>query len=151
VDYHGHGRHYTGQILIRLKPSVIYRNLLLLIAALSSLAIFIIDIGFVFQLLLVVFLVLLLKHAWAGNQPLQLQRNAQGEWLLHCKQYTWRAQLLSDSVVSPLFSILQFKLEGAGRRSVVIFSDCLSHDDFRRLRVCLKVEGIQPVQRATLG
>jgi hypothetical protein len=128
-----------------------YRNLLLLIAALSLLAIFILDIHFVFQLMLVLFLMLLLKHAWAGNHALELHRNAQGEWQLLSKHQGWHAQLLADSVVTPLFAILQFKLEGAGRRSVVIFPDSLPHDSFRRLRVCLKVEGIQPVQHDTLG
>lgn len=128
-----------------------YRNLLLLIAALSLLAIFITDIPLLFQLSLLVFLALLLTRAWATNQPLQLQRDAQGEWKLYNSKYTRRAQLMSDTVVTPLIAILQFKLEGAGRRSVVIFPDSLSQDDFRRLRVCLKVEGIQPVQRDTLG
>lgn len=123
----------------------------MLIASVSLLAILISDIGLVFQLLLMLFLMLLLKHAWAGNRAVELRRNAQGEWQLLSKQQKWQAQLLADSVVMPLFAILQFKLEGAGRNSVVIFPDSLAHNDFRRLRVCLKVEGIQPVQRDTLG
>lgn len=130
---------------------MIYKKLLLLIASLSILAIFISDIGSVYQLLLVLFLILLLKHAWAGNQAVELHRSAQGEWQLFSKQQKWQAQLLAGSVVTSLFAVLQFKLEGAGHCPVVIFRDSLAHDDFRRLRVCLKVEGIQQVQRDTLG
>ncbi len=130
---------------------MIYRNLLLLIASISLLAILISEIALVFQLLLVLFLMLLLKHAWAGNRALELHCNAQGEWQVLSKQQKWRAQLLAGSVVTPLFAALQFKLEGAGHCPVVIFRDSLAHDDFRRLRVRLKVEGIRPLQRDTLG
>lgn len=130
---------------------MIYRNLLLLIASVSLLAILISDIGLAFQLLLVLFLMLLLKHAWAGNQALELHCNAQGEWQLLSRQQKWQAKLLADSVVMPLFAVLQFKLEGSGHFPVVIFRDSLHPDDFRRLRVRLKVEGIRPLQRDTLG
>jgi len=148
---HDTGGHYASQLLIRLSPSLIYRNLLLFIIALSLLAIFLVDIHLAFQLVLVVVLWLLFKQAWACNQALELRCNAQGEWQLHSKQQTWQAQLQADSVVTPLFAILQFKLDSAGRKSVVIFRVSLRHDDFRRLRVGLKVEGIRPVQRDTLG
>jgi len=129
---------------------LIYRRLLLLIALLSLLAIFLVDIRLEFQLMPVLLLAWLLKLAWSNNRPLDLYCNAQGEWQLHISQQKLQAQLLADSVVTPLFAILQFKLKGAGRSSVVIFPDSLRHDDFRRLRVRLKVEGIQPLQRDTL-
>jgi hypothetical protein len=142
---------YASQLFIRLKPSLIYRKLLLLITSLSLLAIFLSEIHSAFQCSLVLFLALLLKHAWSSNQSLELRGNAQGEWQLHSKQQEQKARLLADSVVTPLFAVLQFRLERAGRKSVVIFRDSLGSDDFRRLRVRLKVEGIQPVQRDTLG
>ncbi len=150
-DNNGDSGHYASQLLIRLRPSLIYRRLLVIISLLSLLAIFLVDIRLEFQLVLVLLLACLLNLAWANNRSLGLHTNAQGEWQLHIKQQKIQAQLLADSVVTPLFAILQFKLQGAGRSSVVIFRDSLRHDDFRRLRVRLKVEGIQPVQRDTLG
>ena len=151
TDNNGDSGHYASQLLIRLRPSLIYRRLLVIVTLLSLLAVFISDIHMAFQLVLVLFLAWLLKLAWANNRSLNLHCNAQGECQLHIKQHKLQAQLLADSVVTPLFAILQFKLQGAGRSSVVIFRDSLHHDDFRRLRVHLKVEGIQPVQRDTLG
>lgn len=142
---------YANQLFIRLKPSLLYRNLLLLITSLCLLAIFLSEIHSAFQFSLVVFMVLLLKRGWVSNQPLELRGNAQGEWQLHSKQQKLKAWLLADSVVTPMFAVLQFRLEGAGHKSVVIFRDSLGSDDFRRLRVRLKVEGIQPLQRDTLG
>lgn len=149
-DYAGAGG-YASQLFIRLKPSFIYRNLLLFITSLCLLAIFLSEIHSAFQFSLVVCMVLLLKRAWVSNHALELRCNAQGEWQLRSKQQKLKARLQADSVVTPLFAVLQFKLERAGRKSVVIFRDSLAHDDFRRLRVRLKVEGIQPVQRDTLG
>lgn len=149
-DYAGAGG-YASQLLLRLKPSLIYLKLLLFITSLSLLAIFLSEIHSALQLSLVVLVVLLFKHAWASNQAIELRCNAQNEWQLHSKQQKLEAQLMADSVVTPMFAVLQFKLEEAGRKSVVIFRDSLGHDDFRRLRVRLKVEGIQPLQRDTLG
>ncbi len=150
-DNNGDSGHCASQLLIRLRPSLIYRRLLVIVTLLSLLAIFLVDIRLEFQLVPVLLLAWLLKLAWANNRSLDLHCNSQGEWQLHIKQQKLQAQLLADSVVMPLFAILQFKLEGAGRSSVVIFRDSLRHDDFRRLRVHLKVEGIQPVRRDTLG
>lgn len=150
-ENNGEAGRYASQLLIRLSPSLIYRNLLLLIGLLALLAIFLIDVHLAFQLMLVLLLVLLLKSAWANNQSLDLHCNAQGEWLLYDGQQKLPVQLLAESVVTPRFAVLQFKTQRARRRSVVIFRDSLGEDDFRRLRVRLRVEGTQPVQRDTLG
>lgn len=61
-----------------------------------------------------------------------------------------KSKLLSGSVVTTFLSVLNFRSEGGGRFSVVLFKDSLSEPDFRKLRLKLKLEGVGASNHDTL-
>ena len=71
------------------------------------------------------------------------------QWRLGCRNgdETW-ALLLSDSFVKPWLTILLFRPDSGGRvQNVVILPDMLDPENFRRLRVRLKLNS--PTRRST--
>jgi len=54
-------------------------------------------------------------------------------------------QICGDTLVTPWLVLLNVRIDGDGRRSVVILPDSLPREDFRRLRVLLRNSGgVQP-------
>ncbi len=52
------------------------------------------------------------------------------------------ASLLASSFVSRWLTILNFKLEDRKKKTVIVFSDAINKEQFRKLRVRLKVDGL---------
>ncbi len=54
-------------------------------------------------------------------------------------------QICGDTLVTPWLVLLNVRIDGGGRRSVVVLPDSLPREDFRRLRVLLRNSGgVQP-------
>lgn len=70
-----------------------------------------------------------------------LQYNQKTEWMLYCNNdRVLRMQLLSSSVMTRYFLILHFTGEKvADKKSLVLFSDMLSPENYRHLRRCVKI------------
>ena len=143
---------YASQLFLNIHCSSIYRNIVTVTCLLSTISIFIISADlFLFACFLSVFLFYITKQAFDNNVARELHWKPDGSWLIKENKNIQEAVLCGSSVVTRFIAILNFKLEDSKRRSVIIFKDNLSTDDFRRLRVRIKVEGIVPVARDTLG
>lgn len=55
-----------------------------------------------------------------------------------------QAKLLGDTLVLPLFVVLNFKPSAGRRFSVVLLSDCVPPERLRQLRVRLRISGASP-------
>jgi len=75
------------------------------------------------------------------NAIVKVWQDEVGEWfLLNKKGKELAGKLMGDSVVTQSLVILNFKIEGRFlKRHVVLFSDGVDEDSFRRLRVWLGV------------
>ncbi|MCX7120745.1 MAG: hypothetical protein NTZ67_03070 [Gammaproteobacteria bacterium] len=69
-------------------------------------------------------------------------------WLRHDKKTEWALQfsdteyaiLLGSSIMLPHLLILNFKLLGdSKRKTIILFSDCFSRDEFSALRRCVRM------------
>jgi toxin CptA len=135
--------------LYRLYPSRIYSALLLFVYSLTLLIIFILPIaGFITAafsvLLLWALLYYLRRDAWLllSSSPAAIRLLGKDITLLTRDGREWHGQILGDSLVTPVLTILNIWLPGTkSRRSVVIFPDSLEMERFRELRVKLKWGG----------
>lgn len=67
-----------------------------------------------------------------------------GEWTVtSCAGQQWAARLLPGSYIHPRLMVLNFALESRGHRSVVLLSDSLDRNTFRRLLVRLRLERLK--------
>ena len=75
------------------------------------------------------------------NAVLGVIWDANNEWMLKTKVGdTLSVELMRDSYVNPMITILLFKQESKlGYISVILLKDNIDENDFRRLRVRLKV------------
>ena len=64
------------------------------------------------------------------------------EWELVEAGVSQSASLLADSFISQWVSILNFKLQNNKIKTVLVFSDAIQSQQYRMLRVRLKVEGV---------
>ncbi len=70
--------------------------------------------------------------------------DAEGDWTVtSCRGQQWAARLMPGSYVHPRLMVLNFALEGSGHRSVVLLSDSLDRNTFRRLLVRLRLERLK--------
>jgi len=106
---------------------------------------------FVFACFLSVFLFYITKQALDNNADIELHWQADGVWTIKQNNTLHSAELCESSVVTRFITILNFKLANSSRRSIIIFKDNVREEDFRRLRVRIKVEGIKPVAHDTLA
>jgi len=80
----------------------------------------------------------------------ELQWMPDGEWLLTRNKQQVVVKLASDSLVTPFLTLLNFKTAEGRKFPLIIFKDNIDSEDFRRLRVRLKVEGIASSTRDTI-
>lgn len=137
-------RKYASPLLFRISISKKYRNIVLALFGLSALSIYIINdqLSNVSITILFVLLLLVTLKALSNNQMLNLHWQANDDWLISSGHYFVSAKLCDSSVITSFCSILNFKLEGGCRQSVLIFKDNIDAESFRRLRVRVKVQGI---------
>ncbi len=117
-----------------------------LCAAPAVLSIAVLEIKFVYQLILLFVLIALMLQTLRNNKCRQLQWRPDGSWLITESNEQVVARLLAGSVVTPFFASLKFKTENNKSITLIIFKDNIDREKFRQLRVRLKVEGIKPQQ-----
>ncbi len=139
-------RQYASQLLFEVSASKKYFYIAIGCVLLAVLSILILDIDFIFQVTLLLFLLLLVSQALKNNISRCLQWQPDGSWLITQNSIQHKARLKQGSVVTVFFTTLKFKLENKKTLVVVIFNDNIDAEKFRQLRVRLKVEGIQSVQ-----
>lgn len=79
-------------------------------------------------------------HSSSADASLTLLRHGDGHWKLFEGADEREAGLAEPPFVQPWLVIVPLRLDGRRRlRRIVIFPDMLPADDFRRLRVCLRM------------
>ena len=73
------------------------------------------------------------------------------DWILRYGDSEYNAELLSSSVVTASMTVLNFSLPGGRRKSLLLMPDSLHADQFRRLRVRLKVCGNKALAHAKMS
>jgi len=138
-------RQYASQLQFEVYPSRQYQLIVLLIAAVSCVALLLIDFRYsVINILLFFLLMTILVISLKNNCHRSFHWKADQTWTIvqmH-DQFQINAQLLPGSVVTSFAAVLNFKLENNKRLNVLLFKDNIDAEAFRKLRVRLKVEGI---------
>lgn len=98
--------------------------------------------GFMLKIFLYTVLVMGVYLALKNNCRRVLQWQPDGQWQIEQGEQVYGARLLPGSVVTPFFSMLNFRLHAGRRVNVWLFRDNIQSEKFRQLRVRLKVEGI---------
>lgn len=154
-------RQYASQLQLEIKPSRIYQTIVLILSTMVCLSIVVVDINsLILKLVVTILFIASVIYALANNRARRLLWQADGVWLvkqeqqfldglLH-NQQNLKAYLRSGSVVTTFFSVLNFKCHNGRFHNVVLFKDSLSAEDFRKLRVRLKLEGIGSESRDIL-
>jgi toxin CptA len=85
------------------------------------------------------------SHAWrsASEAVVGFELRPDGSGAIEDRSGRWReVGVLGSSFVSPLLTVLNLRVAGAGRRrSLIVTPDALGPDEFRRLRVWLRWRG----------
>ena len=116
---------------------------MLAIFGLSALSIYIINEPLsIVSIMLFIFLILITVKALNNNQEIDLNWQQNGHWVIARDHQLMPAKLCDSSVITSFCSILNFKFENGRRQSVLIFKDNIDAESFRRLRVRVKVQGI---------
>ena len=134
---------------LKLYPSRICSLVLFSAHSLAILIIFMLPLTGLAQTALAVLLVASLAYylrrdAWLSlsASPVALRIDGINITLLTRAGSEVHGQILSDSVVTPVLTILNVSTQGQkGTRSIVIFPDSMDTDRFRELRVLLKWGG----------
>jgi len=85
------------------------------------------------------------------NRELDLHWQANGGWVIAQYHELIPARLCDSSVFTSTCSILNFKLEDGSRQTILIFKDNIDAESFRRLRVRVKVQGINSQAHDTIN
>ena len=64
------------------------------------------------------------------------------EWKIVEEGMSQNARLLASSFISQWLSILNFELDNKKKKTVLVFADAINKEQFRKLRVRLKVDGL---------
>ena len=136
-------RQYVSPLLLKVGYSKNYRNLVLTIFGLSALSVYLIhDQLSVISVFLFILLIYTTLGALNNNQELDLHWQDNGDWMIARHHRLMPAKICDSSVFTSICSVLNFKLEDGRRQSVLIFKDNIDTESFRRLRVRVKVQGI---------
>jgi len=120
--------------------------------ALTSLAIYIINVKFsVISVFLYIFLMYTTYSAFSNNQAYELLWQEHNSWLITQHNLRSMAELCDSSVITSVCAVLNFKLENGKRQSILLFKDSVDAESFRRLRVRIKVQGINPQSHDTIN
>jgi Membrane-bound toxin component of toxin-antitoxin system len=138
-------RQYASPLLLKISYSKNYRNLVVTIFTLSALSIYLIyeQLGII-SVFLFVFLIVTTLRALINNREFDLHWQDSGDWMIAQQHKLVPAKLCDSSVFTSICSVLNFKLDGGRRQSILIFKDNIDAESFRRLRVRVKVQGINP-------
>ena len=116
---------------------------MLAIFSLSALSIYLIhEQNTVVSVFLIVFLIYTARSAFTNNREYNLHWQDNGDWMFVQQDELVPAKICDCSVITSFCSVLNFKLEDGRRQSVLIFKDNIAKESFRRLRVRIKVQGI---------
>jgi len=121
-------------------------------SGLSMLSIYIINeqLG-VISIFLFVFLIYTVYTALLNNQEFNLHWQDNNDWIMLRHRELISAKLCDNSVITPIFSVLNFRLEDGSRQSILIFKDNIDAESYRRFRVRVKVQGINSRAHDTIG
>ena len=132
---------YATPLLLDLKPSGYVRIYLLCVHLLALVAVWLLPLDWYLQLLILV----LLGFSYRYSRRQQAMRYQllwrEYGWLVRSDDTEYGAQLLASSMVTAWLTVLSFRLETGQSLSLLILPDSLSPDQYRRLRVRLKVSG----------
>ena len=154
-------RQYASQLRLEINPSRTYRTILWVLSSVALLSIFIVDINSVFlKFIITSVLVIYVVYTLSNNRQRILHWQADSYWLIEQQKQVLdhifrispqvKAKLLSGSVVTTFLSVLNFRSVEGKRFSVVFFKDSLSELEYRRLRLKLKLEGVEVSSHDTL-
>jgi len=102
------------------------------------------------QGLLLLLLLALYRHSCRRYlRTYRLQWRESG-WRLYRDGVVYGADLLPGSLLTHWLTLLNFRLDTGQRLSVPLLADALGSDDFRRLRVRLRVSGNKSPDRARI-
>jgi len=119
---------------------------------LSSLSIYIINGQLsVISIFLFVFLIYTAYSALKNNQEFTLHWQDNGDWIIVRHGEFISAKLYDNCVITPICSVLNFRLEDGRRQSILIFKDNVDAESYRRFRVRVKVQGINSRAHDTIG
>lgn len=116
------------------------------------LSIFLLEINFFpYKFILLIAAGYFFNKARQINVRTELQWQPDGQWLLKRKNRKLNVSLQANSLVTPFLTILNFISPEGHPFTLVIFKDNIDVEDFRRLRVRLKVEGLTTSTRDTIA
>ena len=141
-------KEYAYPFRARLKPSSQARWLLLALHLLAIATVLYAHIPWLVQAPLLLGVALHLIYQWYQQKRVTaLCWRSDGLWDIQVGQRKYNdAIILGCSVVNRAVLFLQWRCDDSSRISSVVFSDALSHDEFRRLRIRLMIDGGKPVQ-----
>jgi len=110
---------------------------------LSTLSIYIINeqLGAI-SVFLFVLLIYTSYSALINNREYGLHWQDNSDWMIAQYHMLVPARLCDSSVITSICCVLNFRLEDGNRQSVLLFKDNIDAESYRRLRVRVKVQGI---------
>lgn len=111
------------------------------ILLISIAIILLLPIGMVWRILLETAIVIYGLNLMRGHLSLiRLKYMGSGKWLLQTSKRVVEGEILGDSTVTSLVSVLRFRLYGQYlTRSCVLFRDSLLPDQYRQLMIILRM------------
>ena len=105
----------------------------------------------VISIFLFVFLIYTTFTTLINNREFNLHWQDNNDWIMLRQGEPIPAKLCDNSVITPVCSVLNFRLEDGSRQSILIFKDNIDAQSYRRFRVRVKVQGINPRAHDTIG
>ena len=137
---------YATPVKLEIKPSLFFLQIHALIYLLAAISILMLPWLFMVQCgCLVVLIYVGQKSYRKHNQSRLLIWKQANDWLISASGIMQPMQLQASSFISPWLAILNFKSENRTGVSLILFSDAVDKQQFRQLRVRLKVEGYKSV------
>jgi len=116
---------------------------MLVMFGLSALSIYLIinSIG-ILSIFLFALLIYTTVSALNNNRKFELHWQQNNSWMISRHHELVSAKLCDSSFITSFLSILNFRFEDGFHQSILIFKDNIDAESFRRLRVRVKVQGI---------
>ena len=145
-------RQYASQLLLEVKPSRAFLVLVIILLALSFLSILGLQINSIaVKVLLMSFICMYALYSLLNNTHRTILWQADGSWLLSVHGKNHKATLGTGNVVTTLFVSLNFVFADGKKHTLFLFRDSLDTEQFRRLRVKLKVQANKVDSHDTRG
>lgn len=125
----------------QLQSSDMFFFYLIFIHLFALLCVWFITPWFLFIFFLVGALISFFYYLWRDEKIITLQHDKKTEWILQLSDDSMeRAELLPSSVMMRYFLVLHFKCTySLEKKSLILFSDSFSDNDFKSLRRCVKM------------